>query len=428
MTSNFWAVFRSLLVFFCFFLEKKTLDAQVLTTADVLATAGADLRLRHGQALQNTAQGLRMHDPLVQQIAARVGVNGSALGDTIYGYLRNEDTYQLQVRFNSWGERQRQRHIKTARVQVLATEARVLQHEALAERYTALAAYLFADSQLRACRRLDTLLEKEHQILRDMLTSGILEVKVSKVLDAEENRNRNRLDLEELESAQLAQKTRLAQLVGAFDDIDRRDLVGILDLRAQVATLKNTPAQPPVFAVKNADIGLETANLNYVNAQNRQIFNHLMAGYQYPLYLERPKRFNTFNNISFRVGLTVPLPGNNRFKKADALLDLREAQNSAAWAQQKHQQDLENQFVRIDNLFREYDFLQDRLDHSLIKKMLDNPTLRAQISPLEIVELEIAQQKMVVTQTALLADIANEYIRLINLMGVVGMDTNYLSK
>lgn len=407
------------------------LPAQMLQIADVLATAAADTRLTQNQALQNTAEGLKMHDPLVRQVAARVGINGSALGDTIYGYLRNEDTYQLQVGFNSLLERNRQRQVKTARIAAIAAESRLLEQEALAERYEALALYLFAEPELVACRRLDTLLEKEHYILREMLSTGVLDVKVSKVLDAEEDRNRNRLSMQELENALALQKNRLRQFAGSFSDIDRSDLATLADLRAAVAMLKTTASdESPYVALKNAETQLETANLNYISSQNRQIFNNLAVGYQRPLYLERPKRFNTFNNFSVRVGLTLPLPSNNRFKKADALLDLREAQNRATWAKEKSRMDLDNQFVRLENLFREYDLVQDRLDNSLIRKMLGNPALRAQIAPLEIVELEIAQQKLAVDQAALSADIAAEYVRLLELSGALsrGDAVHYLSK
>lgn len=418
------------ILFFCLLMVLRAqLPAQVLTVADVLKTAAADPRIGQNQSLLTLAQGLKMTDPLLRQIAVRIGTNGSALGDTIYGYLRNEDTYNLIVGFNSLRERKRQQQIKTARVESYIAETRLLEQQALVERYQALAGYLFAEPGLAACRKLDTLLEKEHEILRQMLSTAVLDVKVSKVLDAEEDRNRNLLALRELENAQQLQKNRLRQFMGDFSDLDKTGVANLADLKAAVALLKTTPATHPVFEVKNAETRLEAANLEYITSQNRQIFNNFNAGYQRPLYLERPKRFNTFNNISFRVGLTVPLPGNNRFKKAGALLELREAQNDADWAHLQVEKSLENQFVRLENLFREHALAQDRLDRSLIRRMLDNPQLRAQITPLEIVELEIAQQKLVIAQAGLEADIAVEFVRLLELSGAMSAvpRINYLS-
>lgn len=414
-------------VFFLFLF--RSLCAQVLTSTDVLKTAAADPRLAQNQSLQRLAQNLKMTDPLLRQVAFRVGINGSALGDTIYGYLRNEDTYNLQIGFNSWWERKRQRQIQTALVGAYTAKTRLLEQQALAERYQALAAYLFVAPELAACRTLDTLLAKEHDILRQMLATGVLEVKVAKVLDAEQDRNRNLLAIQTLENTRQLQKNRLRQCVGDFSEVDPTGLASLADLKNIVALLKTKPLAHPATEVKTAEIQVESANLAYINAQNRQIFNNFSAGYQRPLYLERPKRFNTFNNLSLRLGLTVPLPGNNRFKKADALLDLQEAQNDAVWTQIQAQKNLDNQFVRLENLFREHALVQDRLDNSLIRRMLDNPQLRAQITPLEIAELEVAQQKLAVNQAGLLAEIAAEFVRLLELSGAMGASprVNYLS-
>lgn len=411
------------------FLMTMHLPAQVRSTSDVLATAGQDTRRQQNLALQNTAQGLKMHDPLLRQIALRLGINGSALGDTIYGYLRNEDTYQLQVAFNSLQERRRQRQVKTAEVAALGAEGLFLQQEALIDRYEALAGYLFLEPHLAACLRLDSLLEKEHQILREMLASGVLDVKIAKVVNVEEDLNRNRLTLQDLDNTLALHKNRLQQYAGAFTDIDRSGLITLSEIRARAAMLKTTaPDQQPLFVLKDAEVALEQANLQYINAQNKQIFNNISVGYQNPLYLDRPNRFNTFNNFNLRAGFTVPLPANNRYKKSKAVLDLRDAQHDAAWAREATRKDLEQQWLRLDNLFRAYDTAQDRIDNSLIRKMLDNRELRAQITPLDIVELEIAQQKLLVSQAALLADIAEEYVLLLELAGVVGDGRNYLAQ
>jgi hypothetical protein len=423
---------RFLFLVFAAFSLVQNLAAQTIKVADVLATASDDVRLSRSAGLQNLAQGLKMHDPVIRQVGVRVGINGSALGDTIYGYLRNEDTYQLQVGFNSLSERLRQRQIKTARIEVLAAEDRALRQQVLLERYDALSGYLYAKPKLDACRRLDTLLQKEHRILRDMLNTGVLDVKVAKVLDAEEDLNRNRVAMQEIENERSLYHNRIRRFAGDFSDLDDSDVAAAADLRTTIHTLQATANQAPNvdLDLKNAEVRLKMAELKYVSSQNKQVFDNFTIGYQRPLYLERPKNFNTLNNISFRIGLTAPLPSNNRFKKSDALLDLREAENDAALVVEERQKDLGNQFVRLDNLFREYDLIQERLDSSLIRKMLENNDLRAQITPLEIVELEISLQKLSITQAGLLKDIAEEYIRLLELTGAVGSNpgTNYLSR
>jgi hypothetical protein len=394
---------------------------QVLRIADVFGSVENDLRIQQNADLQSTVQGLRMHDPLLQQVRLRLGVNGSALGDTIYGYLRNEDTYQIQIGFGSLQERRRQQQIKTTRIARLSAETRVLRQKATAQRLEPLAALLYTEPQLAACRRLDSLYEKQQQILQKMLESEIFEVKVSKIVATEADRERNQATIQALQNRILLEKAQLEQFVGPFAALDRNNAAHVTDLRAHFVFLKNiTTDNNPLFALYAADVATQQAELDYVSAQNRQIFDHFQAGYQRPLYLERPKRFNTFNNVSFRVGFTVPITANNRFKQSNALLDVRKAQNEAAWVRQEVLTDQSNRTLRLDQLLSEYAQTEERRQSSLIKKMLNNPTLLAQISPLEIVEMEIAQQQQIVRQAALLADIGGAWAAYLESIGVEG--------
>ncbi|MBK8748960.1 MAG: hypothetical protein IPM04_14315 [Saprospiraceae bacterium] len=106
---------------------------------------------------------------MVKEIALRIGFNGSVLGDTIYGYLRNEDDLRLQVSFNALGVRQKQKEVKSARLQTLTTRQGVLTHSALTDRYEALSEYVYTIPTLDGLKHLDTLLYLEHDIIKSML-------------------------------------------------------------------------------------------------------------------------------------------------------------------------------------------------------------------------------------------------------------------
>jgi hypothetical protein len=99
-----------------------TARAQVRSIPDLLLPTGSDPGVTQFQSLLGTASGLRMHDPLVRQVALRIGFNGNSLGDSLLGYIRNEDAYRLQVGFNSLQERNRQKDIKNAGVGLLNAE------------------------------------------------------------------------------------------------------------------------------------------------------------------------------------------------------------------------------------------------------------------------------------------------------------------
>lgn len=408
-------------------LASLTAKAQVRSISDLLATASTDPGVTQYQSLLNTASGLRMHDPLVRQVALRIGFNGNSLGDTLLGYIRNEDAYRLQVGFNSFQERNRQKDIKDARVGLLTAEYRLIQQQAASQRLAALSFWLYTLPALEACRKLDTFLVREHAILREMLSSGVGDVKVTKVLDAEEDKNRNDGAIAELESRVASTRQNLVQLTGEFTGIDRSDLATVDDISLWLAEIKAfMPAIHPEVTARNARISLESANLDYISSQNRRFVNNLSVGYQYPLFVETPKRFNPQNNISFRIELLAPLPANNRFKRADALLDLREAQYEAAMTLEKTRKYAESQLTRVENLIREYNAVADRIRNGLIGKMLGNRALYGSITPLDMVELEIAQQKLEVDRAELIAEIGKEYAELLRCTGMA--EVKYLLK
>ena len=404
-----------------------TAGAQVRSVAELLATAGSDPEVTQYQSLINTASGLRMHDPLVKQVALRIGFNGNTLSDSLFGYFRNEDAYRFQIGFNSLQERNRQKDIKSARVGLLSAEYKILEQAAVGIRLTALASWLYTLSSRDACLKLDTLLAREHAILREMLISGAGDVKVSKVLDAEEDRNRNSRTIAALQSEIAEARQTVVQLTGEFTEVDMSDLASVEDIRTFLPEIRvSMPSVHPEVAARNARIALESANMDYISSQNRRFVNNLSVGYQYPLFVETPKRFNPQNNISFRIELLAPLPSNNRFKRADALLDLKEAQYEAAMSLEATNRLAVSQFTVVENLLAEYDAVSDRIENGLIRKMLENRALYGSISPLDMVELEIAQQKLMVARAEIIAGIGKEYSKLIGYTGI--SEAKYLLK
>lgn len=406
-------------------------EAQVISIEDVLGTAKDDQNVLRYQSIRDLASDLKMHDPLVKEIALRIGFNGSVLGDTIYGYLRNEDDLRLQVSFNDFAVRQKQKQVKSARLQTLTTGHAVVSHAALVDRYEVVSKYVYTLPELEGLKRLDSLLYHEHEIIKRMLATGILEVKVSRILDVEEDRNRVMLDINEAEDRLRRAKLDIEKYSGSFSSISMEQLASIEDLRQLFFFLKTSGyVSHPTHLALSAEIQLDSAAFGYSAAQNRQILDYVSLGYQNPLYLDRPNRFNTVNNFAFRLGLLVPITANNRYRKADALLDLKESQAKADDAREERDLSWQGQIAILEGLYSEYDLAGDRLDNSLIRQMLSNPALLAHITPLEFVELEIAQQKLALHQLELAQDIASAYVKLLSISGYLAWnpDTNYLAK
>jgi hypothetical protein len=413
-------------------LSLSTLYTQNITTKDILATALTDERLQYNQQLVPFAQGLTFHVPLVKQIEARIGFNGSALGDSLYGYIRNEDTYGVQIGFNSYREIKQQKVLKQAQIGLFKSENRVFQQQALMERYQSLVAVRFIQTALSERQKLDTLIRKKHDILRVMMEQG-LDIKVKDVMDTEGDKNGVQLALLDLENEKRFQQSKIQQFLTlkTTTDLDFRDFITLEKIAEVVDNQKLIPSQYPSIAYKETKTQLASAQLDYINTQNRQILNSARIGYDNPLYLEEqpPKKFNTLNNFSFRLGLTVPLVGNNNFKRSQAILDQRQAQNEADWARLQNQKALDIQYQKLENLLKQHRFYKATTSQNLIQKMLANDKLLAQLTPLELVDLQITQQKLQVRTLEIAQDITSEYLKLLGLTGALSALPlkNYLS-
>ena len=400
------------------------------TTSQVLATAHQDVRVLSSQALADYAASLNAHDPILKGIEARVGTNGSALGDTIYGYLRNEDTYGLIFTTNSLREIKRQKAIQVAKVAAYHSESRVWFENAVKSRYEALVQYFSAQQQLIHLQSLAQLLKKKQDILRAMTENG-LEIKVKDVIDTEANRLKTAAQIMELERNMRNSLAEIQLFINTSDDI-RLDSSGFISLRQILLQVQSPAPIAPVFPdidFRNSKLQIETAKEAYVNSQNRQIFQSLRVGYDRPLYLMRPNKFNTFNNLALRIGLAVPLPSNNRFRKASAQLDRREAESAVARATVTQIANAASIRKQIEELYQFHINCSEQAKSSLIPVLLNNDQMKTSLSPLDLVELEITQHNLSQRNAQTAGEILQLYIAYLQASGMLTAEpfVNYLS-
>lgn len=420
----------SLLIFTT--LSLSNIYAQKIQPKVILSTAVNDEKWQSNRQLADYAQGLKFHIPFVKQVEARLGFNGNALGDTIYGYIRNEDFYGVQVGFNGYKEIKQQKNLKQAQINVYQSENRLLEQEALKERYETLVSLRFTDLSLQERQKLDSLLSKKHDILRVMMERGI-DIKVKDVIDTEGDKNTLQLNILDLGNNKRFHESKLQQFLDLKSDVelDWTDFISIEKIAQIIDNQKVIPSQFPNIDYRNARTQYALADVEYVNAQNRQILNMARVGFENPLYLDeqRPKKFNTFNNFSVRIGLTVPLLGNNNFKRSEALLKQRAAQNEAQWTRLQNHQSIDIQYLKLENLLKQCRFYQDKINQNLIVKMLANENLLAQVTPLELVDMQLTQQKLQVRFVEIVEEITSEYLKLMDLTGALSTKPlkNYLT-
>lgn len=422
---------KASLIYIFIFIET-VIYAQKLKTKDILASLTQDDRLKYGQQTSQFAKGLRYDMPIIKKVEGRFGINGNANGDTLYGNIRNEDFYGVVLSTNSLREIKRQKEFKNAQINVLESENKINIQQSLLDRYLSLISLVYAQELIAKRYTLNDLLDKKHKTLSDMLDKGI-ETKIKDVLDTENDKSLLQLVIVDLDNMVRLQSNKVNQFLGTntFSGIDTSDFISIPKIQEIIHYQKLLASINPNLSFKEAQNKLALANFEVEMAQNRQIFSFLQVGYENPiLQLDAPKKQKSVNNFSVRLGLTVPIPGNNNFKRSETALQVQDSKNDYQLAVKLNQKALELQYVKLENLLKQYQICQDRIDRSLIKKMLKNDKLLAQITPLEVLELQITQHKLEIRAIEIAQDITNEYIRLLDLNGALSAPPfkNYLHR
>ncbi len=405
--------------------------AAQVSTSEVLATARQDIRVQQSEKMAQTASSLRFHLPLLREVEARVGFRGSVLGDTIYGYLRNEDIYGLIISPNSLRVIKSQKAFQQAQINVYSAQRQMYLDEALILRYEALVGWYYAEQEAAGQKTLLDLLAKKLELLRLTAEKG-LDIRVKDVVDTEEDRLKAVHGLMDAQQEHAMCLARIRQFLGTVEEVvpDTGDFVSLATISRFVQFSDSVAYAVPGTAFRERVGALEAVRLRLQNAQNRQIFTDLRISYDYPLYLTRPNRFNTFNNFSLRVGLTLPLPGNNNFRRSNAMLDLKEAQMSAQRFAQNTREEARMERMRLSRLLDIYNSCRLVEAESLIPGMLANPELIAMLNPMDLVDLEIARQQMTLRTLETARDATLSYVRLLYLSGLLGRDppVNWLSE
>lgn len=405
--------------------------SQNITSKAILESAFSTAAVQQQKQLADWSRQLDFRVPLLKEVQVRLGINGSALGDTLFGYLRNEDVYGLQLSTNSLRERAAQRAVGLAQSDVYAATTRALLRDALTERYQALAEATLIGAMLTASRQLDSLLAIRQSILLKNLQTGVT-VRPKDIIDLENDRQ----NAARLRSNWEGRWHNCAEVLRQFIG-HNLTVLPVANWRwphpdqwaVRITAAHQTTYELPDIAYRTAKTKLAMAELDYAQAQNRQVFNLLRVGYDYPLYVETPKRLNPFNNFSVRLGLTVPLPGNNRFKAAKAMLEVRENQWAADNNIQEHATLCAVQYAKWESALRAWQLHTEQATASLLPTMLKNPTLSAQLSPEEVADIQISLHKRQIQAIEIQYELIKTGLQYLSLCGALQAAPlrNYLS-
>lgn len=415
-------------------LSTLTVAQAVVSMDTVLAATRTDARVAAANGMSDFTQSLNYRLPLIRKLELRLGVNGNGFRDSLYGDIRNEDFYGLVVSPNSLREKRRQQDIQSAQIEVYDAEARVIWQEAILERYDALIQLYYSRRLYDARAGLDSLLAVKQQLLLDMIEQGV-DVKVKEIVDAENDRSSLQFGMTDSEKIMYREAARIRSFLErpqplAPADIQLDDFITPEVIALVVSGYSKNPPSDPLYDYEVSRTHLAKKEFDLENAKERQIFSFFQIGYQLPIVVERaPTRLNPNNNISFRMGLTLPLPGNNNLDRSEAALELREADNKVQITQQETRVNAEAQRAKVENLLQSLRSQRDRAASSVAGKLLNADNVTLELTPLEVIELHLSKQKRELRALETEMEIAEEYLVFLEHSGYLGTlpPRNYLS-
>jgi hypothetical protein len=170
------------------------------------------------------------------------------------------------------------------------------------------------------------------------------------------------------------------------------------------------------------EIDYKKAELNLENAANKEVLSSIQI-------VDAPKKNDPFNNFGVRFTLNIPLFDNNRLKKNELAIDVKKAENKEQLLNINNQKSIKYQILSIENNIKKYRIYADKAENSLIKSLLDNSKLMAEMSALELLDLKLSQQKTELELAKIEYTIMQEYLDLLSSTDLLGKTPfkNYLS-
>jgi len=409
-----------------------SVPAQGIHIESIIHTADTDSKLLVNQRTTEFISQQNFSLPWIREAEIRLGINGNATPNQLDGYLRNEDYYAIKVSPNSLRERKFQRALKPAQTDLYKSNDHMLMQEAIFERYQSIVTLYYAQIFIKEKSKLQPFLVKKSVLLNEMLDQG-LDIKFKDVVDVEYDKNDLLSSLFEYSNIVNEEHERIKGFLNISDSIfvDFDHFISSEDIRTLVLKVdtSNVVLAPEVIYTKyKAQFSL--AELNYQKSRNKQIFSFFQAGYSPVVVSEEAKtKFNPSNDLTFRFGVNVPIGANNNLRRSEAAIKLYEDKNDAILTREKYKADIILQRTKILQLIDAKDQWQKMFDNNLILKLLKNESLKDQITPLEIMDMEISIIKLRLQGLKLDDKIANEYIELMSIIGALN-DTarNYLTR
>ncbi len=402
--------------------------AQTVSIESILATYLQDEKVISAGAMANFSDALNYKLPAVKKLEFRLGINGNNSPDTLDGSLRNEDYYSVNLTTNKWKEMKLQKKLKPIQTNLYHKEQEMLITQALLDRYLVIVNLYYSLESLKNRKELQDLLLKKNDLLKQLLNDGVT-IKITDALEIDKDLVQLFVILQEEERDIDTYYARLRQYFSSSDtfQVNFSDLITMKKVIANTSTLKyDSITSHPSLVYREAQYQFAQANYNLEHIQNTNILNSFQLGYNRPVYNnEILKKFKPENTLTFRVGISVPLTGNNNLNRNNANLEQYNAMLNWQNAQAIQTKYIILQDAKLNLTIKQYQAFEEIYKNSIVAKLLENEKIMAQSTALEILDLKIAKKKLELNLNSSASNVMRNYLLLIESKGILNFDLRH---
>lgn len=390
----------------------------LITSGNVLASARQDLVVDLHQQQVEYIQQTNLNLPFVNQISFRTETDR-------FDISRQE--YVGRVSVNGFSEIHQQRLLQDSDLSAKQGMQRVYWHEALAERYQAIASYRHIQRQLQIQEGLRQVYEDKVTVLKKMaaLNAG---ADLDELIDTEFDHDN--LVLKMAESESILEQLRLSfQTMMTLDStswqLDTTDFVTPDQIELVVAAMPETVLQNPQIVEKQIKIDQLNAEYNYERAQSNQVLDFVQVR-----YANLPVSTDLNRELSIGLAINLPFKGTSRVSMREIAID----KNAANQNMQLYLADLSRQVasskLQVVTLGKRFRMAQQQWQDSQARFTLEHPQNAQTEGPLTLLNARELQFKRQMNLLDIERDLMEQYLNLLDWTGQLSEEPsiNYLSK
>lgn len=388
----------------------------LIKSGAVLASARQDLVLDLHQQQMEYIRQTNLNLPFVNQISLRTETDR-------FDISRQE--YVARVSVNGFSEMHQQRLLQDADLSAKEGMRRVYWHEALVERYQAIASYRHIQRQLNIQLGFRQVYTDKVAVLKKMAALNA-EADVDELIKTEFDLDN--LDLKIAESEDLLEQLRHSiQTMMTIDSntwqLDTSDFITPTEIEVVVAEMPESVLQNPQVVEKQVKIDQIGAAYNYEKAQSNQIFDFFQVRYANLPFapIER--------ELSVGLAINLPFKGASRVNMSELAID----KNAASQNMQLYLSELNRQVasskLQVEALGKRFRLANQQWQDSQTRFTLEHPENMQAEGPMTLLNARELQLKRQMNLLDIERDIMDQYLKILDWTGQLSEDpsVNYLS-